>query len=275
MKNAITVVSLIFFLSISMPAFCAPEKKQPGTRLLTPVTTLMQKLNQGDHIFLVDIRPAKEFSQFKIPGSLNVKAPLIKTKAFLKTRPIVLIHQGFANREMAAVAKGLNTRDFSVSVLQGGLAAWTHKGGQLVGNPFSFKTVHTISAREFFAGSTREDWVILNLSPQPSDKKAVPAAIPLAMEKSEDNVSSRIGQILSTKQMSDTTSIIIFNESGSDYTEISGRFPVHYRDRVFGLTGGLNAYQDFHNTRMLANRPKSERIRETGDCAPCTDGSTD
>ena len=275
MKKSITAISLIFYLIISMPAFCAPEKKRPNVRLLIPATTLMQKINQAAPVFMVDIRPARAFNRFKIPGSLNVKAPLIKTKAFLKTRPVVLVHQGFAHRELSALAENLNTKGFNVSVLQGGLAAWKHKGGTLVGNPFSFNTVNTISNRAFYAGRTSEDWLIMDIGSRPSKEKTIPAAIPLASGKSKNDVSARVSRILASRKLSETASIIIFNESGSNYAGITELFPVHYRHRVFGLTGGSNAYQDLQTIQMLANRPKSERTREVGSCEPCKNSSTE
>ncbi len=272
MKILITALALALSLVFSGPAFCVPTNKQP-VALVTQVTTLMQKISQGDKLFMVDIRPAKAFSQFKIPGSLNVKASLIKTKAFLKTRPVILIHQGFDHRELISKAKDLNTKGFNVSVLQGGIAAWKHKGGTLVGNPFSFKTVNTILPRDFFAGKTQEDWLIIDVSSQGSKKTTIPEAMVLSAgksaEKSKNDTTTRIGHILTSTKMSETASIIIFDESGSNYAGIMEQFPVHYRHKVFGLTGGSNAYQDFTTTHMLANRPKSERTKEIGNCEPC------
>ncbi len=272
----ILITALAFFLALSGAAFCTPATKQPAAAaLVTPVTTLMQKINQADKLFMVDIRPAKEFSQFKIPGSLNVKASLIKTKAFLKTRPVILIHQGFDHRELISKAKALNTKGFNVSVLQGGIAAWKQKGGTLVGNPFSFKSVNTISPRKFFAGKTREDWLIIDVGSRASKQKAIPEAIALSSGKSKNDISTRLNHILTSKKMSETTSIIIFNESGSNYAGTMEQFPIHYRHKVFGLTDGSNAYQDLQTTQMLANRPKSERTKEIGNCEPCKNSSAE
>ena len=264
----ILITIVLFFTA---PAFGTPNTRPagPDPALLTPAAALMQMRKKKAQVFLVDIRPKKEFSAFKIPGSLNIPAALIKTKAFLKTGRVILVHQGVSHNVPAGIARDLNTKGFNASVLLGGLASWQHKGGELVGNPFALKTLNTVSCRTFFSGMHHEDWIVINLSQTPSLQSIIPMAIVPETNKSTPPDSVSLASLPALQQLKDTTSIIIADDTGRDYARIIQQLPAPYRHKAFGLTGGIPAFQNFLTTHMLANRPKAQRTVETGDCDPC------
>lgn len=270
----IIYLNLLIILSIS-PAFTKPLEpdilkaptKQYNASLMIAPTTMMQKIQQKQGLFLIDIRHEKQFNTFKIPGSMNMPLSFIKTKPFLKTKPIILIHQSIAYSEMVQLVKELNDTGFQVKILQGGLAAWKHKGGTLVGDPFAQQELNKISAKTVFMEKDHEEWIILNTCQNPSEiqKKMIPKAIHTP-KKIPDMV-----QAIFTNQPSNTplTTVIIFNETGKDYDIYEKQINPTFGHKVFYLQGGLEEYQQFLNSNQLANKPKSQRTKEIGHCEPC------
>ncbi len=259
------IPALAFIFCLQSPLYASQQQDKE-----MPVTTLIQQVRQNKSPFLVDIRPKKEYSQFKIPGSLNIPASLIKTKTFLKTGPMVLIHQGVAHTDLIVLAKDLSKKGFKASVLEGGLAAWKHKQGPIVGNPFSIRQMNTITPKALFAGQSKEDWLVMDFSEKPGKTHQIPQAVAIKpvnpVEKKEDP----IVPALRSHKLKETSAIIIFNETGQNYEDIKERFPKPFRHKIYTLTGGQSAYDKFMTSHLLANRSKSQRTKTSGQCEPCS-----
>ncbi len=262
------------------------QKKYDPVLMISPVSVMQkikqkarQETRQKESLFLVDIRHEKEFSTFKIPGSINVPLPFIKAKSFLKSRPVVLIHRSIAYSRIIPRVHELNRKGFQIKILRGGLAAWRHKGGDIVGDPFSQKELNRITAHTFFMEKDHEEWVLIHTGSNPSKKekkvfsnmifaadtkKTVPDLVQ-SIFTAPENLKKR----LSIPDITPLTGIIIFNDTGSNYEAIEEKInPVHGH-RVFYLDGGIQAYQALVNFQALANRPQTERTKEVGHCDPC------
>ena len=261
---------LIFILAV--PGICLPgtASLRGSTPLLMSPTTLMQKTRQNQAVFMVDTRLKNEFVRFKIPGSLNIPASLIKTKAFLKTKPVVLIHTGVAHTALLALAEDLNTQGFDAFVLGGGIAAWIQKGGPMVGNPFSIRQVNEINPRTLFAGQAKENWLIMDFSAKPPKPHPIPRAIAIETPGPDNENQKSVTSVINKQPLNQPWAIILLNETGQDYNTLKQRFPAQLRHKIFTLSGGMNAYNQFLARHRLAARPKSQRTRTTGECEPCS-----
>ena len=82
----------------------------------------------------MDIRSPEEFERLRIPGSINVALYAVKTKAYLKAQPFVLVGAGFEWRDLETESKCLHQSGFKPSILCGGLVAWQSQGGLLEGD---------------------------------------------------------------------------------------------------------------------------------------------
>lgn len=272
MRNLIRMFFSIFIFTLAVPGICLPgtavQGKSPS--LLMPPTTLMQKTRQNPVVFMVDTRLKTEFIRFKIPGSLNIPESLIKTKAFLKTKPVALIDMGVAHADLINLAKDLNTKGFDACVLDGGIAAWIQKGGAMVGNPFSIRQANEINPRILFAGQASENWLILDFSAQPPQPHPISKAIPIKTAGPDGNNQDMVGAVLNAHPLNQPGAIIILNETGQNYNILKQRFPVRLRHKIFTLTGGLDAYNRFLSRHRLAVTPKAQRTKTTGECEPCS-----
>jgi len=290
MMTGSSILTVFMFLFV-FEALAAPKQattspfleagrsnRYDASLMISPVT-LMQKINQKQKLFMVDIRNSKKFNTFKIPGSINISLSFIKTKPFLKTKPVVIIHESIAYSEIEFQAGKLNRKGFDIKILQGGLAAWKHKGGTLAGDPFAPQELNRISAQTFFAEKDHEEWVILNACSK--ELKHHKVLFPKAIHTSKS--SPKIQQMVQAIFSGDTalkkqkhipennplTAIVIFNEAGQDYEAIENKINKKYGHKVFYLKGGISNFQNFINSQMLAHRPKAERTREIGHCELC------
>ncbi|MCP4672578.1 MAG: rhodanese-like domain-containing protein [Desulfobacula sp.] len=255
-------------------------QKYDSSLMISPAT-IMQKLKQKERLFLVDIRHEKEFSAFKIPGSINIPLSFIKTKQFLKTKPVILIHRAMAYSEIISRVNELKKKGFNIKILQGGLWAWKHKGGVLVGDPFLPDNLNKISAKTFFMEKDNEEWMIFNACSKPSKNqlKLIPHAIDTSQSKNK--IPQLVQSLFSGKAVlkkqtkiaknNPLMAVIIFNETGKDYESLEHQINKAYGHKIFYLKGGLEAYQKFLNYKMLASKPKSERTKKIGQCEPCNE----
>ncbi len=275
------VVLMLFITSWAHSSRLTPQKKHEVS-LMISATTVMQKIKQKKQIFLVDIRHQTQFAKFKIPGSMNIPLSFIKTKSFLKTKPVVLIHKGFGYTEITKEALNLNQNGFDIKILQGGFPTWKHKGGTLVGDPFSQKDLNKMPVNIFFQEKDYENWIIINacLKPPEKNKALIPKAFFISGKKNNMKTGEIVNSIftdqsplkqkLSIPPNNPMMSVIIFDETGNRYKQLKKEINPAFKHKVFYLEGGIQAYQRYLKYQMLANKPKSQRTKEIGHCEPCT-----
>lgn len=245
---------------------------------------VIQQLNTGNRLFLVDVRHKNQFALFKIPGSLNLPLGRVKTKQFLKTRPLILLNQGFVHSQLIQEAKTLNSRGYTVHVLQGGLLAWKHKGGKLVGNPFVQKDLNRISTRDLVLEQAHDNWIIVNAAgTQPkSVKKQLPKIIhpnglkpkPIAPMDLVNTIlaqPARLDKGLNIPARNPMLGVVLLTETGQGYDELEKKVRKSGRHRVFFLEDGLKGLETYLAHHHLSTAPKSGRTRSTGQCDPCKD----
>lgn len=253
----------------------------------------MQKLEQKEKIFLVDVRNDKDFNKFKIPNSINIPLSFIKTKPFLKSHSVVLVHEGHSYTELEKETETLNQNGFDIKILEGGLWAWKHKGGAIVGDPFSQQDLNKISARAFFQEKDYDNWVVIDASSAPSGKteKLLPKAIRLSGSENSPKVNELVRSLfldwkklkkyqkglkipkgidlVKAAKTNPLLFVVVTTETGSEYAALENEIDKACRDRVFYLAGGLEAYEEFLNFKLLANRPRNERVKTTEGCDEC------
>ena len=291
MKKIFLLPILSIFI-LSNPLDASATKTRNASLSIAP-TTLMQNLSQSGHIFLVDVRNQSDFNKFKIPGSINIPLSFIKTKAFLKSHPVVLIHEGHTYTEIEKEADALNQGGFDIKILEGGLWAWKHKGGDIVGDPFSQRDLNKMSARDFFQEKEYGNLIVIDASSTPSEKveRSLPKAIRLSDSEDRPDVNELVTSIfidrkklkkyqkglkipegvdlVKAAKTDPLLSVVIITETGTDYAAIEDEIDEACRDRVFFLEGGLEGYEKFLKFKLLANRPRNDRIKTTEGCEEC------
>lgn len=99
---------------------------------------------------IIDIRPSREFQQVHIPHSINLSSTKLFNTTALRSRPVLIVDQGFHRTEMARLCAKAKTEGFdNFRILLGGVAAWHAAGNELQGLPEHFSDLHNIGPREF------------------------------------------------------------------------------------------------------------------------------
>lgn len=242
------------------------SKRNPVITILPGDLQQALRDNQPE-IVLVDVRRDEEFSKASIPGSINLPLYAVKTKAFLKTKTVVLLNNGvnYASLEQEAVDLIIRHGFSQVRILTGGLGHWRDAGGELTGNSFDLEKLNLVSARDIFVDKNYDDWLVVDASLVISRDSAqfFPAVHHLPFSQDPNDFIKRLGAVIKAGKPA-LPYILLINEHG-DYESIK-RAVANVRIRnVFYLDGGLRAYRDFNTMLALARQPQ----KKTGACGVC------
>ena len=102
-------------------------------------------------VMLIDLRGHELHAQTAIEGSLSMSTSELRTKAFLQSRPIVLIGNGKGQRDLLATCAQLKAQGFAkAKVLLGGMPAWIAQGQPVVGLHQGIDEVPSLSSAELW-----------------------------------------------------------------------------------------------------------------------------
>ncbi len=141
----------------------AKRLKNPDHSFLVSTESVLQKIKRKQKIILVDIRN-RGIREDKHPGSINIALHFIKTKAFLKLKPLVLVNAGYQDSQMEKECKRLRNKGFNAAILTGGILSWHRKGGRLKGDLFALNGYNKISPRIFFQEKDYANQMVLDVS---------------------------------------------------------------------------------------------------------------
>ena len=271
----------------------SPKLKKHDSSLTVSVDTVLYKLKQKQNITLVDIRKPKEFEKVRIPVSINIPLHAIKTKAFLKFHPIVLVNNGYQYTLLEKECKNLKSKGFNVTILKGGLNCWKQKKAPLAGDVFVQKELNKVSPRVFYQEKEFNDQVVIDVSQVQSkeSKKLIPCAIhiPFSDNPAELNfllsgvsteskkhlnlsalsVSAVNNKTISKQKKNAVMSVLIFNEHGNGYEKVEKTIEKSGLNNVFYLKGGLKGYKKYLEYLALSRQPKSSRLKTVSKCKNC------
>ncbi len=96
-------------------------------------TELSGPLKRPDTL-MADVRPAADYAAFHIDGAMNLTASELRSKPYLRSKTVVLIGNGQAERELYADCARLKASGFKKpKVLRGGLPVWLASGQAVLG----------------------------------------------------------------------------------------------------------------------------------------------
>jgi rhodanese-related sulfurtransferase len=237
---------------------------------------LLHKLRQNQPITLVDIRSPEEFDKSRIPGSINIPLYAIKTKAFLKSVPFVLVEDGYRYKSLESQCRNLRDEGFEASFLIGGLNAWKHRGGPLQKEVFELKTFNRISPQAFYQEKNYEEWIVINASTEqtPASMELFPNALHIPVIDGAGNVAINLKKKTGPGRSRLSCPLMIFNEDGNQYRKIEKIIEKAGLLNAFYLEGGLRAYDEFLNHLALSRKPRDERLKTSRACGACQRGKS-
>ena len=245
----------------------AKRLKKPDHSFLVSAESVLQKIKRKQKIILVDIRKPGEFERISIPGSINIPLYFIKSKAFLKLKPLVLVNTGYPHSQMEKECKSLRSKGFNVAVLTGGILSWHRKGGQLKGDLFALNGYNQISPRSFFQEKDYANQMVLDVSKKHTEasKQLIPTATHMPFFNNLN-----LGDLLAAAvNKADIKYFLIFNENGDHYEKIEKTLQKKGLENTFYLTGGLNAYEIYLQHLVLSRQFRDSRIQKIDKCRTC------
>ena len=251
---AVLLVNALFTYSYVSTGDCSTKS--------VSVESVLQKLKEKQDFILIDVRNPNEFEKFRIPGSINIPLFALKTKTFLKSKPLVLVNEGHRYKQLTEECAILSETGFTISILDGGLYQWRRKGGPLEGDVFAQRELNEISPQAFFAGKAYENWMVIDVSrsgktePDIDMKDVRRTHIPFAIDSKE--FISKLKSATKNHSEKEFASILICDEKGKIYEEIERQIQIAGIQNVLYLKGGLEGYKTFEQQQISMAQAKSE-----------------
>ena len=261
LKISTIIAAIVLFCLGSSPITAGkpPDKRDPSPSVSADSALRQHRQNR---VFLIDVRNRDAFEALKIPGSLNIPLYAVKTRPFLKSRPMVLVNEGFAASLLERECRQLNQKGFKAAILAGGLNAWRYRNGPLEGDLLQLKTFSTVSSRTYHQEKDFSNSIVIEVSEVrgSNSKQLIPAAIHLPQ------VGASANQPMHNRSLSDlrasvrenrknpNSAILITNQDGKGYERIEKAIAKANLGSVFYLAGGLDGYRRFLDHLALSRK---------------------
>ncbi len=258
--------------SLSIPSeLLRIKSKIYNPAVVITVETVLKKRKKKENIILIDVRNTSEFKKVRIPGSMNIPLFAIKTKAFLKTKPVVLLNEGYRYSQMEKECMRLQDVGFSnISIMFGGLQYWRKKGGPIEGDIFSQKELNKVTARDFFEERNINNQVVVNISEKMNEAATslIPQTIFIPYQNQGKNFIPKLKEGLHQKGGNPLRQILIYNRNGEYPEGLETLLKEAGIQKVFFLKLGLQGYKGFlqQQAQMLQSKNEKKTIKK---CASC------
>ena len=244
-------------------------KQQDPSYPISP-DAVLYKLKQNHRITFVDVRSPKDFKRLHIPGSLNIPLHAVKTKGYLKTVAVVLIHEGFQYSLLASECRQLTDMGFKVHILDGGLPAWERSGNKLVGDLFALKDMQIVAPHALFLEKDYENILVIDISPVKSkiSRQWMPHSKHLPISSNPGEWLRGLYRLISGQKNQPFFTILICNETGDGYHNLD-KIITTAGINAFFLQGGVVGYGRYLEGLMLTWQPRDSRIKTSRKCRTC------
>jgi len=239
--------------------------KDPGSCSMS-MESVLSMLKKRQDIVLIDIRSEEAFAKFRIPASIHIPLYAVKTKEFLKDKPLILISEGYPDSDLEQGCRDLRAVGFKRAfILNGGLNDWKEKNGPLEGDVFSRQQVNKVPPGAFYKEKDSMYWLVIDIS-RPATEPVIPRAVRLPFEGNREAFVPGLKRVIEENPGPSSRAVLICDEKGQDYSNVESLIRKGKMRRVFYLSGGLEAYKAFLQLREQATRSTKE---VTGKCPTC------
>ncbi len=278
----VTMGVLLFFLSSCLlPVFAENSREEIPNflierknnsvdfSLLVSASSVQNRLtSKRSSIILVDVRSVGSFNKIRIAGSINIPLYAIRTKTFLKSKPLVLVNEGYGYSKLIDECSRLKNTGFtSVSILNGGLNGWIGEDSHLEGNHFDQKNINRISPRSFFEDKDYKDIIVINIVKEQNSQvpSLISRSLSVPFSKDISKLTEEVKSKISSTGKSKPLYVLIVCDDEEVYEKIDKYIRSQITWTVFYLEGGLFAYNEFLKNQALMWKP--EKTVMTG--KPC------
>ena len=222
-------------------------------------------------IILVDVRRGGAFEKARIPGSINVPLFSIKTKNFLRGKPLLLVNEGYCTLQMQRTCAQLNRAGFDVRILFGGLKMWWEKGGAVMGDFFYLNSLRSITPSHFHSIRKSVHWVVINRSGEPMDtlKELFPGASVFSFKGGGASLKKTLNSQPIFREKDQFFCLLLINRDGTGYENIKVPDKAASVLNLFCLEGGIIGYQSFISKLSTMHNQKKRSKVKTEKCGQC------
>jgi rhodanese-related sulfurtransferase len=245
------------------------KKRNPAYAI--SVEVVFERLKEKDPPTIVDVREQSQFEAVSIPGSINIPLFAVKTKTFLKAKPLILVNDGYAYEPMERACAHLRNNGFKAWILDGGLTAWKQKGGALHGDPFQQQGLDKVPAPVFYTEKAYDNWLIVNITPSKQTKpnSLIPEAVNIPLTKNTSSFVSSLQKAVARHKDNPLLLVMLLNEKGEGYETIEQPLREAGMAKVFFLSGGIEAYDRFVKNLSVIRQAQDNSKQTIKKCINC------
>ncbi len=211
----------------------------------------LKQLKKTDTL-LVDVRPAQEFNQFSIPGSLNIPAYLLKNKAFLKGKKLFLINDGSQSLNLSQVCHELGNMGIETHFVTGGLNSWSKVSHVLNAYDAFNAPLDMMTPVSFSLELSLPDILLISLSAPSVNTEHDPL-----LSQHTNYIDFKNNVVLLTRQIKDllkknpyVVRLFIYNQDGQIPTRLKSHLNQQFRQSIFYLKGGELAFNHYKKNHL-------------------------
>lgn len=233
-------------------------------------------------LVVVDTRSAADFRRVRIPGSINLPAKALTTKAYLKDKPILLVGRTGRGSELEPICEELRAAGSArVAVIEGGLSYWAHQGGALTGR--GRHEVDRMSPADFTREMSAGGWLLIDVStsspassslpklPKPSASSGEPRteAAALGIQEVPFETAKQFRADIETAIANHPGAapfVLLTNRDGKNYDRIARELEPLAIEHLYFLTGGLDGYRRYkeHQRQIAESMARGCTLNECG-----------
>lgn len=202
----------------------------------------------------IDIRPEQVFNTAHVNASINLPSHRIKTKSYLKKRPLLIVDHGASYRRLGRLCIELKSAGFeTVNILKGGINA-ALAGGRAAHGDINDKALMMVSPKiameEFYLSGAR--FVAFDENHQ---QRLINKQIPVELIQSGLHTGNALGDIQSIHSELPKNSLwgktIVLVDAPSRYYD-QAMTQTQLAGHVYFLEGGVESLLTFLNTSTWA-----------------------
>lgn len=281
LSTSAQIISLIACLllagAISQPAIAQTQAAIPGKapgQLLISAKNVLARQQRGGSPTLVDVRSPDQFARVRIPGTINLPLFAIRTKPYLQGRSLVLVGEAYHHRELLSTSEKLANQGFKAKVLYGGLYGWREAGGELEGTLTAIDDIATIPPAVFDREQGALPWQVVTLSETDKGDGTIFAnAVKISTSKMGKVDKADIRQLLAQQKGQPFLTLLVLNRTGQHYLRLQHELTEAGLRHLVFLQGGSLAQKKYAQGRVLAQKPREDRLKVVSPCPTCKDKS--
>lgn len=259
--------SPLIFAEQYQPAQHIKITAKENNRLLSAADVMSFK-QQNPLCILVDVRKKTEFQKIRIPESINIPLPFVKTKSYLHGMKVILLDNGHDLKRLLQEADALGEKGLDISVLAGGLAAWHQHGGKFAGDLFSVAEFHLLPANHLLPGIRSpfiHTYIDISSEQSPASKIDFPNLFHVPVQSKNDL--PQLASFIKKQKIEQLSAVLILNNDGK-YEAIAS-LPELCNTTVFFLKGGGSGYFQATQQHVAMIQTREKRLKTIGGCPTC------